>query len=262
MRALLLAAALIAGPAVAQDAPLRELSTDRPDKTESPITVDAGHVQVELDFATYTHDRAGAVRTDELSVVPINLKYGIGRDTDVQVIVEPYLRATERVAGARDRTDGFGDITVRLKQNLWGNDGGKTALALLPFVRLPTSRDGLGIDTVEFGLIVPLSIELSDAVGVGVMTEIDRVERADGAGHTAKFINSATASFALTDKLNLYTELYTERAARGGAGWIVTGDTGLTYALSDDVQLDAGTNIGLTRAADDVQLFVGLSRRF
>jgi hypothetical protein len=34
---------------------LRELATDRPDKTESPTTVDAGHFQFEMDFATFTH---------------------------------------------------------------------------------------------------------------------------------------------------------------------------------------------------------------
>jgi hypothetical protein len=31
---------------------LRELATDRSDKTESPIAVDAGHFQFEMDFAT------------------------------------------------------------------------------------------------------------------------------------------------------------------------------------------------------------------
>jgi hypothetical protein len=31
---------------------LRELATDRSDKTERPITVDAGHFQFEMDFAT------------------------------------------------------------------------------------------------------------------------------------------------------------------------------------------------------------------
>jgi hypothetical protein len=35
----------------AQAAPLHELSTDRPDRTESPYTVDRGRVQVEMDFA-------------------------------------------------------------------------------------------------------------------------------------------------------------------------------------------------------------------
>jgi hypothetical protein len=37
---------------------------------------------------------------------------------------------------------------------------------------------------------------------------------------------------------------------------------GLTYALTDDLQLDSGVNLGITEAADDLQLFVGISRGF
>src|SRR5437868_5206562 len=33
---------------------MRELSADRPDKTDSPYTVDAGHYQIEMDFANWT----------------------------------------------------------------------------------------------------------------------------------------------------------------------------------------------------------------
>ncbi len=34
---------------------MRELSPDRPDETESPYTVDAGHYQLEMDFANFTY---------------------------------------------------------------------------------------------------------------------------------------------------------------------------------------------------------------
>jgi hypothetical protein len=40
------------------DALLREMATDRPDKTESAYTVDAGHFQVEMDLLSYTYDRS------------------------------------------------------------------------------------------------------------------------------------------------------------------------------------------------------------
>ena len=136
---------------------MREISTDRPDKTESAYTVDAGHFQFELDFATFTTDRNDdvALRTETLNVSPINLKVGLNNSTDLQLVVESYLRqtATNRVTGTKDETDGFGDVTVRLKHNLWGNDGGQTALALMPFVKLPTNTKGLGNDAVEFGLL-------------------------------------------------------------------------------------------------------------
>src|SRR5512140_1526866 len=36
---------------------MRELTPDRPDKTESPYTVDAGHLQLEMDAATFTLNR-------------------------------------------------------------------------------------------------------------------------------------------------------------------------------------------------------------
>src|SRR5579872_1736511 len=39
---------------------MRPLSTDRPDTTDTPLTVDAGHVQLEMDFLSYTYDRVRA----------------------------------------------------------------------------------------------------------------------------------------------------------------------------------------------------------
>src|SRR6185295_420185 len=43
---------------------LRGLNTDRPDVTESPFTVDAGHFQTELSFVEYTYDYDHGSRTD------------------------------------------------------------------------------------------------------------------------------------------------------------------------------------------------------
>jgi hypothetical protein len=254
----LLAAAQDVAPARPSDR--RELSTDRPDKTESPYTVDAGRFQIEMDVATYTRDRSDGVRTETVSVAPINFKLGLDRATDLQMIVEPYLRrtTTDRRLGRRETADGFGDVTVRVKRNLWGDDGGRTAFALMPFVKLPTNAGDLGNGKVEFGVIAPLAIALSERIGLGLMTELDVVEDDDARGYRASFINSATLGFALTDRLGMYTELFTER----GDDWIVTGDVGVTYALSDYTQIDAGANLGVTRRADDLAVFVGVSRRF
>jgi hypothetical protein len=54
---------------------MRPLTTDRPDLTESPISVDAGHVQAELDLvvATFRDSRSERVQFD---VLPTNLKLG------------------------------------------------------------------------------------------------------------------------------------------------------------------------------------------
>ena len=259
MRAALAALALLLPlPAAAQEQ--RELSTDRPDKTESPFTVPSGRFQIELDLANFTRDDGGDARVETIGLAPFNLKFGLGAATDLQLVVAPYIHqaATDLRSGARRATEGVGDVTIRLKRNVWGDDGGKTAFALMPYITLPTSAAGLGAGTAEFGVIAPLAVELSDAVDLGLMTEIDVVGDDDGRGRRVAFVNSATLGFALTDRLGLYTELFTER----GRDWIVTGDVGVTYAASSDLQFDAGVNLGLTRAADDVAVFVGVSRRF
>src|SRR5687768_7839887 len=60
---------------------MREMSTDRPDKTESPYTVDAGHFQIEMDLFSYSYDRYNSarrdVRAESLSIAPMNLKAGL-----------------------------------------------------------------------------------------------------------------------------------------------------------------------------------------
>jgi hypothetical protein len=244
------------------DAALREMSTDRPDKTESAYTVDAGRWQIETDLVAYTRDRESRVTTEVLDVVPFNLKFGLTHDMDVQFVYGSLSRV--RIIGSEaDETgseSGGGDLTIRVKRNLWGNDGGRTALALMPFVKLPVNSLASLNSEVEGGLIVPLAIDLGHGAGLGLMTEVD-VVRGDR-GYEPVFINSATVSFDLNDKLGVYTEIYTERGSGRDAATVVTFDAGVTYAVTGNLQLDAGVNLGVTKAADDMQLFAGLSQRF
>ena len=56
-------------------APLRELETDRPDATESPVTVDRGHFQLESSFFSFSRDDSAGVRTETWGVAESNIKY-------------------------------------------------------------------------------------------------------------------------------------------------------------------------------------------
>lgn len=248
---------LSAAAASAQVAVPREMSTDRPDKTESPYSVPAGMWQIEADLLARTIDRGGGVRQTTTAIGAFNLKRGIAESADLQFVIFPHVR--QRIGGGKGRS-GFGDVTVRLKRNLWGDDGGGTALALMPFVTLPTARAGLGADRVEAGLIVPLAVALTDRLGLGLMTEVDWVSDPDGRGRAVSFINSATIGAALTDRLGAYGEIFAEKTL--GAPLVTTFDAGLTFAVTDALQFDAGANIGLSRAADDLTLFLGVSHRF
>jgi hypothetical protein len=63
-------------------------------------------------------------------------------------------------------------------------------------------------------------------------------------------------------ELSGYVEFFSSVSTEDDSEWIGTVDLGLTYGVSADIQLDAGVNIGVTRAADDINPFVGISWRF
>lgn len=242
---------------------MRDMSTDRPDKTESPYTVDAGHIQIETDLVAYTRDRANGFTVETVDVLPFNFKVGLTNDSDLQLVYGSYTYARVKgPAGFKDSESGSGDLVVRYKRNFWGNDGGRTAFGVMPFIKIPTSSFDGANDDVEGGVIVPLAIDLGNGMGLGLMTEVDLLRSDIDGGYQPTFINSITMGFDLTDKLGLYTELFVERSAETDANTIVTVDVGLTYAVTDNLQLDTGVNVGVTDAADDVNVFAGLSRRF
>jgi hypothetical protein len=229
---------------------LRELSTDRPDTTESPYTVDAGHFQFEMEIAAWT--REGDNR--DLSLGQINSKFGLNSSTDLQVVTPFFTQL-------RNDEEGFGDLQVRLKRNLWGNDEGDTAFALMPFIQIPTSNGNLGSDDVEGGLIVPLAFEGPAGWACAVMAELD-VEANDESDYHVVGLASATASHSVTETTSAFFELVGILSAESGANAEAYCNTGMTWLVTPTWQLDFGIRIGLTDASANYSPFVGISTKF
>ena len=247
---------------------MRELITDRPDQTESPYTVDAGHFQIEMDFLTWTLDHERSGRTDselsEWNIVPVNLKVGLLNNVDLQLVFESYLHShtEDHIARSGGTLSGAGDLATRLKMNFWGNDGGTTSFGMMPFVKWPLPESSLRNGKTEGGVIFPLAVALPWGWDVGAMTEVDLNHDQGPAGYNSEFINSVTFGHSIVGKLSGYGEFFSNVSTAAGSSWIGTIDFGLTYALTEDVHLDYGCNIGLTDAADDLKAFTGISLRF
>lgn len=230
---------------------LRPLATDRPDTTESPHTVDAGHFQFELELAAWSKDG----RERELSLGELNAKFGLDASTDLQVVLPFHTQV-------RGGDEGFGDIQIRLKHNLWGNDDGSTALAVMPFIKLPTARDDLGNGEFEAGLIIPFGFDGPAGWNCAVMGELDLAADDDGGGHHLEILASATASHGLTENTGMFLELVGILSAESGSDAEAYFNTGLTWLATPVWQLDGGIRIGLTGASTDFTPFLGVSTKF
>ncbi len=231
---------------------LRELSTDRPDKTESPYTVDKGHFQAEMDLwnVGFSKDETGATSRGG-NIGLINAKVGVTDTSDLQVILQPLAQEGSET--------GFGDTIVRFKQNLFGASGQEPwAIALMPYVKLPTQVAKLGESKTEGGLIGLYATTLADEIGFGAMLEWDLVANEES-GYHHEWVQTVTFSHDIFGELAGYAELYSMMSSEAGATWASTFDFGFTYGIAQNVQLDAGVNIGLTDAAEDLNPFLGLS---
>lgn len=244
---------------------MREMSTDRPDTTESPYTVDAGHFQLEMSFIDYEYNNDTGIKTNTINIAPLNLKIGLLNNVDIQFIFTPEQYVGTK-AGNEHKTSihGFGDDTqIRLKTNIWGNDGGETAFALMPFIKFPTGTKDLSNNHVEGGLILPLAVSLPGNWDMGLMAETDFVYYDETTSYGVDFVHTLTVGhdIPVIENLGGYLEYVGIQPDKSGIAYQGILSTGLTYAVTGNIQLDCGGTYGLTKDTDDFRLFMGISIR-
>jgi hypothetical protein len=243
---------------------LRDLSPDRPDATESPYTVDAGHYQLEMDFANFTRDQTDGTTTKTWEAGGFNLRIGLLNQLELSLIFDNYLQVhtDDRITGTSMTQSGVGDFTSRLKINLWGDDGGRTAFGLLPYVKFPTSTDGLGNNAVEGGMIFPLAVSLPHDFDLSMETAASYMKNDDVGGYHEEFIASASLDHQIIGKLSGFVEFYSNFTTQSHSGWVGTVDTGLEYLVTKNIQFDCDCYFGMTPAAAQYNPFCGITVRF
>lgn len=283
--ALLLGALLLASPAFAQDRKgplndsiqvdkrqysifrptprryLRPMVPDRPGITESPYSVDAGHFQYETDFLRLLTRREGSAYGHDWYFNHALLKIGLSDKVDFQVGVDSYTDTRNYDEADPSQTQlarGFGDLTLRLKRTLVGDDDSRWALGLIGYVQLPTG--GLrGDGAAEFGAVLPVVYQLTKPWSIGgqVATEVywDR----EAQGRYLQLTPTFTTDYQFTDLIQSFVELVGYWDVRQAA-WRSSVNTGFQLDVSPNVQLDFGTHLPITHSVDR-EYFVGLSFR-
>jgi hypothetical protein len=267
MRVLLLST-LLTAPVAAQvavptastaDSPI---CTDRPTKSNFACTVPKGLVQIEADGFNWLTNTAGGTRTDQLLFTNPTFKYGLSDSSDIQLNWVPFTRIRSRdAAGTVSTLSGVGDVTLRFKQRLTSPDGA-FQLALLPFVKLPTARLGIGNGRLEGGVAVPVNISVPGGWTVTLGPQLDILADFDGSGRHAGFtglVNIAKQFGAFT----LYNEIWTsQNFDPSGTVRQYSYDVSLAWLPRPTLQFDVGANVGLNANTPDLVAYVGISTRF
>lgn len=252
------ATAPLPAPLAAAPAPI---CTDRPTRANVVCTVPEGMVQIEADMVNWTRNRDAGARTDAILYTNPTFKYGLEKLTDVEVNIAPYETIDTHAAGTAASVGSVGDLYVRLKQQLTGGTG-KVQVALIPYVKAPTAKVGVGNGEWEGGVIAPVVVSLPQGWTLNVGPEVDILADGDLRGHHAQLVSLVNLSKSV-GKATLYAEFWNAQnfdPVRTVHQY--SADVAAAYLIRPTLQIDLGANVGLNRSTPDTQVYLGLSTRF
>jgi len=218
-----------------------KIITDRPDFTESGISVPKGSVQLEGGFLWVDH---GSLQT--FSIPDALVRVGIRDGLEVRIGIPDYED--------REFVRGIGDISVGAKLEFDDllQDWQVAGIATL---ELPTGADDISGDGVGLEVILAGGTELNEDWTFGAQTSVGFAS--DNGDTNFEIGGTVVAGTSVTDELAAFFELAMSIPEHGGLGLIL--HSGLTYLLGDNLQLDLHVGLGLTDSAPDALFGTGIS---
>jgi hypothetical protein len=214
--------------------------------TEVPETVQPGHFLLEMDALSLTLNHDGPDKYTALGVATTLVTTGVTPTVDVQLGAEVFINQKIESGSFTDRRTGIGDVYARLKWKFFDHAG--TAVALLPYIKVPTNSGGVGNDAVEGGLIVPWSTQLPTGLEVAAMGGVDFIRNPADNGYDTFLYASAYAKQPLVGGFGVYGEATVGKSS-GGEPFAGTIGGGVTFNVTDHICWDYAVYKGVSNGA-------------
>jgi len=238
-----------------EDDQLGTLITDRPDATESPTAMPKGFLQVETG-AFYEAFEENAIKTETFAYNTTLVRYGLLNNLELRLGWD-FVKGKTMVNGTtlENVTSGFNPLLFGFKTTIAQENGcfpeiGFMGHLFLPFTASTDYRPETTGADFRFSFAHTLSEKSSLAYNLGAAWGDDSSELA--------YIYTLAYGYSITEKFGAYAELYGDlpEDSKSNHLW----DVGLTYLISNNVQLDATVGSSFTKG-QDVLLSAGVSFR-
>jgi hypothetical protein len=229
--------------------------TDRPDATESPLTVPKGSLQVETG-GFYTSFEENDFKTEKYALNTTLLRYGILDNFEFRLGWNfEETRFSLNGQDADNVLSGFAPLLAGMKVEIADEDGWKPQIGVLGHLYLPFTAgsdyrpETTGAD-FRFSFAHTLTEKSSISYNVGAAWGNDSPELA--------YIYTLSYGYAIADKVGLYAEVYGDFPEDNKANHLW--NAGVTYLLKPTIQLDATVGSSFTEG-QDILLSAGVSFR-
>lgn len=245
----MLAVGIAGGWGVARAQPI---VTDRPDFTESAVTVPAGRTQLEAGASSAW---AGGAR--ELAVGELLLRIGLGAHLELRAGLNSLVWAREDEARANGREDG--SVGVKLALRSAGEGAWRPDVALIVASSVPSGTGAWHSDDAQPE--AKLCAAWTPAENLAIASNLNVAWASDADGRYAE----PSASVSLARPLGARAGMYLEGfgfAPAGDRDRRVFLDGGVTWALGDEAQLDARAGVAVVTPDREGFVGLGISRRW
>jgi len=208
-----------------------QIITDRPDQTESPISVPSGSLQIESGIQM---SFSGSDFKREI-LVPTNLfRIGLSKSVELRVVSEYSIQGSETNLKA-----GIPDIQLGAKVWLAGGEDATTNIGWLTHITLPTGNDNFTTDDYRISTLISIDHSLSDVFRIGYNLGYSNMDYFDGS-----FTYTAAFGYGINDKMSIYFEPYGQYSSEADLELNI--NAGLAYLIKPNIQFDFSFGNGLT----------------
>ncbi len=227
------------------------LVTDRPDMTESAVSVAPGIWQIESGFH-FEVDEMNGEKNFSRNLNSTLIRYGIVPGLELRLGVG-YSSFSE----PGSTVEGFEPLSFGFKAELFSQSGARPKTAILNVV-VPgsTGSSHFRSDSWSGTVLSAMSWELGEGLGLGANLGV----AFEGQGAGALFPYSSSLGVSLGENLGGFVELFGLLSEDSGPAH--SGKIGLVYLLTPDFQVDAYVSKGLNDRAPDWFAGFGVSWRF
>jgi hypothetical protein len=208
----------------------QEIITDRPDQTESSSTLPVKSLQIE---AGALFQRGSGIQAN--AYPSVLWRYGVTKNFELRLFTQ---FETNKRLNSSLKNSGISDIQIGTKIQLFKKENVNTEIAFLSHVILPTAKRELTNDKI--GTINKLSIShvILEKISLGYNVGYDYFGTGDG-----NLTYSVALGISLSQKIVFYIEPYGEFTEF--ENHLASFDTGFTYLLKKNLQLDISYGTGL-----------------
>lgn len=221
--------------------------------TETPQTVAPGKVLFEVDGLTLKFDRADAAgnKVSAVGVASTVVTAGLTKSVDVQAGIDLFLRRSVEFQGRRDAHAGLGDLYFRTKWTFWRDPTQGAAIAVMPYIKIPSNSAKMGNDSIEGGVFLPWEMKNDSGVTAGAMLRWDMVRNDDDDGYDSHWHLTGCVRRDLTKRLAVYGEGMLSIFSAGLSRWEGSVGAGALFRLTSNLEFDYEIMRGLNRRATD-----------